>query len=296
MIILLAVLVAIMISRYIARPLQLIRNQLGAFSLGESNPRIEWHRTDEIGQLVSAYNQMIDELAVSAELLARSERESAWREMARQVAHEIKNPLTPIKLSMQHLIKAWDDKAPDWESRLKKFSQTLIFQIDTLSAIASEFSDFAQMPRPNLQRIDLISVITNSVQIFKDHENLTIQYPAQFGVYYVYADENQMLRVFNNLIKNSIQAIPQDQHGKIIINLENRQENCLLTFTDNGAGIPVEQQSRIFTPNFTTKSAGMGLGLAMVKNIIDNTGGRIWFESSAGSGTTFHLLIPVTLK
>lgn len=289
-----AVLLAVIISRYITRPLQLIREKIGRFKLGEANPKIEWKREDEIGDLVHEYNRMIDELAQSAEMLAKSEREIAWREMARQVAHEIKNPLTPMKLSMQHLIKAWDDKAPDWELRLKRFSQTLIMQIETLSAIASEFSDFAQMPRSNYRTIDLQPVISSAVQLFRGAENVSIHYPSEKDLYYIHADENQMLRVFNNLLKNAIQALPAERKGIIRIDLENEENYCRITFTDNGMGIPSEQQTRIFSPNFTTKSAGMGLGLAMVKNIIDNSRGQIWFESKENEGTTFYILLPRT--
>ncbi|MBK7172151.1 MAG: HAMP domain-containing protein [Bacteroidales bacterium] len=293
MMIAIAVLLAVIISRYITRPLQLIRNQLGKIQLGRTNAKIVWKREDEIGDLVAEYNRMIDELSQSAELLARSEREIAWREMARQVAHEIKNPLTPIKLSMQHLIKAWDDHAPDWENRLKRFSQTLILQIDTLSAIASEFSDFAQMPRSNFQIIDIQGIISSSAQLFRDLDNVSIHYPAEANSYFVYADENQMLRVFNNLIKNSIQAIPQGKEGHIQIELVHENNQCLIKFTDNGSGIPNDQQTKIFSPNFTTKSAGMGLGLAMVKNIIDNSRGKIWFDSHPEEGTTFYILLPI---
>ena len=292
----LAVFMALLISRYFTRPLQVIRTQLGNLQLGRRNAKVEWNRSDEIGDLVSEYNRMIDELARSAELLAKSERESAWREMARQVAHEIKNPLTPIKLSIQHLIKAWDDRAPDWEIRLQRFSQTLIQQIETLSAIATEFSDFAQMPPSDFQQIDIQRVISHSAQLFRDIEQVSIQCPETKGVFNVYADENQMLRVFNNLFKNAIQAIPPEQKGIISIHLEHIDNKCLIRFTDNGSGIPTEQQGRIFSPNFTTKTAGMGLGLAMVKNIIDNSGGKIWFESRMGAGTTFYILLPSRLQ
>ena len=288
-----AVLLALLLSRYITRPLQLIREQLGNVQLGQVNARVEWKRKDEIGNLVAEYNRMIDELSRSAELLARSERESAWREMAKQVAHEIKNPLTPIKLSMQHLMKAWDDRTPDWDARLKRFSQTLVMQIDTLSAIASEFSDFAQMPASNFKRIDLQPLLTHSIGLFKNLDNIHIHFVANPGYYFVNADENQMVRVFNNLIKNSVQAIPSDRQGKIDIEMKQQDKACLISFADNGSGIPTDQQTRIFSPNFTTKSAGMGLGLAMVKNIIDNSGGKVWFDSAEGSGTTFFILLPV---
>jgi nitrogen fixation/metabolism regulation signal transduction histidine kinase len=237
---------------------------------------------------------MIDELTKSAELLARSERESAWRQMARQVAHEIKNPLTPIKLSMQLLMKAWNDKAPDWENRLKRFSQTLIMQIDTLSSIASEFSDFAQMPEPLIQQFDVVPLVEQSAALFRDQSDCKILVETQLEECIIKADPNQTLRVFNNLIKNALQAIPSDRQGIVIIKLAIIDNACEICFQDNGTGIPDEMRTRIFSPNFTTKTAGMGLGLAMVKNIIDNSAGRIWFETNEGEGTAFFVTLPLS--
>lgn len=290
----LALIVALFLARYVTGPLKLIRTQLGKFSLGQSNAKVKWQGTDEIGGLVAEYNRMIDELAVSAEKLAKSEREHAWRQMARQVAHEIKNPLTPIKLSMQLLLKAWDDKTPDWESRLKRFSETLIMQIDTLSAIATEFSDFAQMPEPVISRFNIIPVLQYAVGLFKDAPNVIVNMESDSAQYIIKADEKQMLRVFNNLIKNAIQAMPPDREGVIDISVKKNEGGKIkIQFRDNGTGIPAEQQTRIFSPNFTTKSAGMGLGLAMVKNIVEIAGGRIWFDSVQGSGTTFFVLLPI---
>lgn len=290
----LALIVALFLARYVTGPLKLIRTQLGKFSLGQSNAKVKWQGTDEIGGLVTEYNRMIDELAVSADKLAKSEREHAWRQMARQVAHEIKNPLTPIKLSMQLLLKAWDDKAPDWENRLKRFSETLIMQIDTLSAIATEFSDFAQMPEPVISQFNIIPVLQYAVGLFKDAPNVFVNVESASEQYIVNADEKQMLRVFNNLIKNAIQAMPLDREGIIDIKVHKPEGGKIkIEFRDNGSGIPPEQQTRIFSPNFTTKSAGMGLGLAMVKNIIEIAGGRIWFDSEQGKGTTFFILLPV---
>ena len=288
-----AIFLALFISRYITKPLQLIRSKLGNLQLGRQNAKIEWQGTDEIGDLVSEYNRMIDELGQKAELLAQSERESAWRQMARQVAHEIKNPLTPMKLSIQHLMRAWNDKAPDWEQRLRKFSQMLVMQIDTLSAIATEFSDFAQMPEPEIQRIDLVPLLNHSVDLFRNFSAITIAFLPSVDHCYINADENQMLRVFNNLIKNAVQAIPIGRNGNIRITLETSDRNCLIKVTDDGAGILPEQKDKIFSPNFTTKSAGMGLGLAMVKNIVDMSGGRIWFDSIPDDGTTFLVELPL---
>jgi nitrogen fixation/metabolism regulation signal transduction histidine kinase len=291
--IVITVLVALLLSRYITMPLQQIGKQFSMVKIGGKNARIEWKRKDEIGRLVEEYNRMIDEMARSADLLARSERESAWRQMARQVAHEIKNPLTPIKLSMQLLMRAWSDKAPDWEVRLKRFSQTLIMQIDTLSSIASEFSDFAQMPESQIQEFDVIPLIQQSAALFRDQSDCQIAVNTRLQECYIRSDQNQILRVFNNLIKNALQAIPADRQGEITISVNKVDGYCEISFQDNGTGIPTERQTRIFSPNFTTKTAGMGLGLAMVKNIIDNSSGRIWFETVPGEGTTFFVSLPL---
>ncbi len=290
------VMLALLLSRYITKPLQQIGNQFSRVKIGDKNAKIEWKRKDEIGSLVDEYNRMIDEMEKSAELLARSERESAWRQMARQVAHEIKNPLTPIKLSMQLLMKAWNDKTPDWDVRLKRFSQTLIMQIDTLSEIATEFSDFAQMPVPQIQEFDVIPLIQQSAALFRDQSDCEIAFETIQQECIIKADPNQILRVFNNLIKNALQAISEERQGVIRIKLSIVDNTCEISFQDNGTGISNESQTRIFSPNFTTKNAGMGLGLAMVKNIIDNSSGRIWFETEPGEGTTFFVSLPLQDK
>lgn len=291
--IVITVMLALLLSRYITKPLQHIGKQFSRIKIGDKNAKIEWTRKDEIGSLVNEYNRMIDEMAKSAELLARSERESAWRQMARQVAHEIKNPLTPIKLSMQLLMRAWADKTPDWDVRLKRFSQTLIMQIDTLSSIATEFSDFAQMPEPQIQQFDVVPLIQQSASLFRDQSDCDITFETDLKECIIKADPNQILRVFNNLIKNALQAIPGDRQGMLRIRLAIVDNACEISFQDNGTGIPNDRQTRIFSPNFTTKTAGMGLGLAMVKNIIDNTAGRIWFETDPGNGTTFFVSLPL---
>lgn len=289
-----AIFIALFISGYITQPMQLIREKMRKLRLGKTNEKIDWPIRDEIGNLIGEYNRMIDELATSAELLARSERESAWREMAKQVAHEIKNPLTPMKLSIQYLQKAWDERAPDWEQRLKRFTETIIQQIDNLSVIASEFSDFAKMPQTYLEKIDLKEVVANALGLFSEFRHIEFiadQVPE--APCYVYADRKQMLRVFNNLIKNSVQAIPVDKRGKIEIEIRLENDTYLSRVTDNGIGIPQDLARRIFSPSFTTKTGGMGMGLAIVKSIIINTGGEIWFESEEGIGTTFYIRLPV---
>ena len=284
--------IALIISNYITKPVELIKQKISKLKLGKIDQKIEWKRQDEIGSLVAEYNRKVEELAQSAELLAKSERESAWREMAKQIAHEIKNPLTPMKLSVQYLQKAWDEKTPDWEERLQRFTNTIIEQIDSLSIIASEFSDFAKMPRTRLAVIELSEIISNSIGIFKEATKIEFEFKVTSN-HYVFADKEQLLRVFNNLIKNSIQAIPEPGSGIIAIDLKTVEDNHIVQVTDNGKGIPEDQKSKVFYPNFTTKSGGMGLGLALVKNIIENSNGSISFESEEEKGTTFIITLPL---
>lgn len=289
-----AIFITFIISGRITKPLQLIQQRLSRIKLGRRNELIEWNRDDEIGALVKEYNRMVEELAESADKLARSERESAWREMAKQVAHEIKNPLTPMKLSVQHLQRAWKEKHPDIDNIMQRFSQTLIEQIDTLSNIATEFSNFAKMPKANREVIDLASVLKNSVDLFSGNEQVTFTYYEHPGKsYQVFADREQMIRVFSNLLKNAVQAIPEGRQGHIHAEINSEGKMVVVLIRDNGSGIPEDQQARIFTPNFTTKNAGMGLGLSMVKNIVEQCGGTIRFVSVPGEGTSFYVTLPV---
>ncbi len=284
---------ALVISNYITKPIEMLREKIGRLKFGNTVEKIEWKRQDEIGSLIEEYNRMVDELARSAELLAKSERESAWREMAKQIAHEIKNPLTPMKLSVQYLQKAWDEKAPDWEDRLQRFTNTIIEQINSLSVIASEFSDFAKMPRSNFRDIDLVEIINNSIGIFRESSQVRFEFEFS-GVHRVHADKEQLLRVFNNLIKNSLQAIQDPGKGLIRILIRADDSHHNIEFADNGKGIPEEMREKVFYPNFTTKSGGMGLGLAMAKSIIENARGTIRFESEVDVGTTFFITLPKT--
>ncbi len=289
----LSIVTAIFISSYVTKPLKLIQDKLSKIKLGKTNELIEWPEKDEIGRLVSEYNRMILELAKSADLLAKSERESAWREMAKQVAHEIKNPLTPMKLSIQHLKRIWDDGAPDMDEKMERLTQTIIEQIDTLSTIATEFSNFAKMPKANLEKINVRQILFNSIALFQDSENVQIDFKNETTENaLVMADKEQLLRVFNNLIKNAIQAIPEERNGKIEIKLQQENQFYIITIKDNGIGISDDVLDKIFVPNFTTKTGGMGLGLAMVKSIIESSKGKIGFETKSGEGTVFYVSLP----
>ncbi len=288
----LSVLIFLLISHYITSPLKQIQDKISRVKLGRINEKIEWHRNDELGKLVSEYNKMIDELGRSASLLAKSERESAWREMAKQVAHEIKNPLTPMKLNIQHLQKILQGTSVEHKEKIDRITNTLIEQIDILSGIASEFSDFAKLPHTNNEKVELSKVITNAVDLYKNTDNWEINFNAGNENYFVLADYKQLLRVFTNLITNSIQATEIKGKEKIDINVRPEGEDFLISITDKGKGISEQEKERIFSPNFTTKSGGTGLGLTMVKNIIESAGGKIWFESELNKGTVFYILLP----
>ena len=289
----LAIVIAFSISNYVTRPLQFIRENLSQVKLGKTNQKIDWYRNDEIGNLVKEYNRMIDELEISAELLAKDERESAWREMAKQVAHEIKNPLTPMKLSVQYLQKAYKDRVDDWEERLDGFTNTMIEQIDSLSLIASEFSDFAKLPSNNNSKIELNSFIPDVVKLYKDFDKVKIKLNIQEQKMIIYADSKQMLRVFNNIIKNAIQSYNKDETAFIFIECVKEGSQAVIKVKDEGCGIPPEQQDKIFNPYFTTKTGGLGLGLAMVKNIVESFNGAVTFETQTNSGTTFIIRLPL---
>ena len=297
LLILLTIAVAVFISDQITRPLRMIQQKFSEIELGKKYEQIQYRGKDEIGSLVREYNRMVDELEKSIDLLAKSEREMAWREMAKQIAHEIKNPLTPMKLSVQHLLRAWQDSNENYGEYLERVSRTLIEQIDNLSTIASEFSNFAKMPRANNQKVNLVDTIKDIVDLFGDSKKTEVL--ADFHgnkELYVFADKEQLSRVFINLVKNAIQSIPEKREGKILIDINHHDQLAMVRINDNGKGIPEELRDKLFMPNFTTKSSGMGLGLAIVKNIVENIKGKITFETLVDHGTTFIVEIPVYKK
>jgi two-component system nitrogen regulation sensor histidine kinase NtrY len=283
---------AVIIARQITAPLNFIQYNLSKTIYGKKNEPIKWERDDEIGALVKEYNNMIAALENSAHKLAQSERETAWREMAKQVAHEIKNPLTPLKLGLQLLDKSWKDKDPKFDQKFERFSKSFVEQIESLSNIASEFSAFAKMPDTRIESINLFEMLGQAVIIFKQMDNVRILMMPPTTPFFVAADRDQLLRCFNNLLKNAIEATPPERDCLIEINFLVTSKNVLLTIKDNGNGIPENMRDKIFEPNFTTKSSGTGLGLAFVKNSIENANGKIWFETNIGVGTTFYLNFP----
>ncbi len=294
--ILIAIILAVIISDKITNPLRIIQERIVRFKLGKEYEHIVYKGSDEIAGLVNAYNRMIDELAKNVELLARSERESAWREMARQIAHEIKNPLTPMKLSVQQLQRAWEDNKVNFDQQFKKLTHTLIEQIDRLSTIASAFSNFARLPKMKNEPVNLVKLLQDTIFLFRaQHEiELVLLTPDAEGLW-IFADKELMESVFTNLLKNAIQSLIHVKDGRVEVLVEKDHEGdkVRVFVKDNGEGIPAGMEDRLFEPNFTTKSSGMGMGLAIVKKIIDDAGGNVWFEANEGRGTTFIVELPL---
>ncbi|RZJ82221.1 MAG: HAMP domain-containing histidine kinase [Flavobacterium sp.] len=285
---------AVFLANQITNPLTFIQESISKTKLGQTNQPIMWHRQDEIGSLIKEYNKMIAALELSATKLARSERESAWREMAKQVAHEIKNPLTPLKLGVQLLEKSWKEGDPNFERKFASFNKSFVEQIDSLASIASEFSNFAKMPDTKLEKIELLPIIEQAVAIFNSTDNVEIVLLNRTNKEVtILGDKDQLMRTFNNLLKNAIEASEGKQRCAIKIKVINDERQVYVELEDNGKGIDPLLQDKIFVPNFTTKSSGTGLGLAFVKQATENAGGAVEFKSELDKGTTFYLNYPL---
>ena len=285
--------IALAIANSITRPLSIIASKLKEFKLGSSNEPLTYEDNDEIGQLINEYNNLIVQVQNSADIIAKTERDMAWREMAKQVAHEIKNPLTPMKLSIQYLdkmVKTNPDRAKDIT---EKVASTLVNQIDALSNIANEFSNYATMPKANNEKIILNEIVEAVHDLFRKRDDMEITMSEPIEDLYVFVDRNQLIRILNNLVKNAIQAIPDDRRGKIDISLNKKGQIAVISVKDNGTGIPDFMKQKVFTPNFTTKNSGTGLGLAISANMIDSMNGRIYFDTKVNEGTIFYVEIPM---
>jgi signal transduction histidine kinase len=284
-----AIILAFFVSSYITRHLETISSKLNQTKLSKTNTKIELNKASrEISALVSAYNHMVDELEASAVKLAKSQREVAWREMAKQVAHEIKNPLTPMRLSIQHFEQQAAKGNAQWYEKVHEFSQSLIQQIDTMSAIASTFSQFATMPTGQSERINVKEVVGRALELYADAP-ITFQSVADV---YAHFDATQLVRIINNLINNAIQACEEVEQPQIRVSLTKEKKSILLVVEDNGKGIPKDLHDRIFEPTFTTKTSGMGLGLSMVKSIVETYDGSVVFDSTPDALTRFELRFP----
>lgn len=283
---------AYFLASYITKSLKTISDKINETSLNQKNEKIVIEANSrEINSLINAYNQMVDKLEESATMLAQSEREQAWREMAKQVAHEIKNPLTPMRLTVQSFQRKFDGNDPNLKQKLDDYSKTLIQQIDTMSAVASAFSNFASMPAQQNETLNVVEVVEFSLDIFNED---FIRFESNSEEIITVMDRTQLIRIITNLVKNAIQAIPEEQENKaVLVSVNAEEDHVIIAVKDNGIGINTENTERIFEPKFTTKTSGMGLGLGIIKNIIENYKGTITFESEPGNGSTFMVSLPI---
>lgn len=294
LIFILSTLIASLISNNITKSFNLLIKKFRNVSL-KHNENIEWPYDDEIGILVKEYNLMIKKVENLASKLSQTERENVWREMAQQVAHEIKNPLTPMKLHVQYLDNAIKNKQTNVEELTQKVCGIISTQIDQLNHIATEFSNFAKMPKANPELVNVNEIIKLIIVLFEKEDNITIKHNDLTKTIYTYMDKSFLIRALTNIIKNGIQAIPKDKHGIIDIKTAANQKQIIISIQDNGSGIPKHLMEKLFTPNFTTKSSGSGIGLSMVKNIIENAGGNIRFRTKENEGTIFYITLPIKI-
>ncbi len=285
-----AIVLAYFMSRFVTRSIETIRLKIGQAGLLKKNEKIYLkNATKEIDSLVNSYNKMIDDLDDSVQRLAKTEREQAWQEMAKQVAHEIKNPLTPMRLTVQSFQKNSGIDSIDEKIKINDFCQTLIEQIDTMSNVATSFSDFATLPKTQLEKTDIVDATKKAVEIFEQNN---ITFKTSGNNIFVKLDKEQWIRVMTNLIKNSIQAIPHDRDPDILVQISENSKSVKILVSDNGQGVSKSNRDKIFEPKFTTKSDGMGLGLGIVKNIISSHRGKISYKSKSNKGTDFTITLP----
>ena len=276
----------------LTEPLTLIIQKIKRTTLSATNKPLEYHVDDEFGLLIGEYNQMLKKLEDSKSALAQSQKESAWREMAKQVAHEIKNPLTPMKLTIQQLQRILDQD----NNYVKKTFRTLLEQIETLSDIATSFSSFAKMPLPKEEKFELNTILKQTISLHSNEKDVEMETDIIEHPTYVIGDSKLMSRIFTNLILNGIQSVSDEKKPLISISSKHIDfgKKILVEIKDNGQGIPEYIQHKVFVPNFTTKSDGSGIGLAIAKRGIEHSGGNIWFETSTGKGTSFYIEMPIS--
>ena len=283
-----ALLIAYFTLQSITSPLLRLKQEMADSDPLSDQPQIDYKWKDDIGALVNEYNELLEKLRASLDSRAKLEREGAWKEMAQQVAHEIKNPLTPIRLGIQQLEKAWKDRAPDFESRLSKFSNTAIAQIDILSQISQDFAQLAEVRKPELKTINLSKAINSAAGLFGPKKVLVDDVDFK-----VIADMDSLIRLLNNLISNAIEALEEAAKKEPVqITANENDTQVIIAINDKGVGISEDKLKRIFEPRFTTKRHGLGLGLAMAKSIAEQASGRVWAQSKEGEGSTFYLSLP----
>ena len=287
------------ISKRLSAPLSIIEKHMGEIEVGSENAKINYPQIegDALSRLVSQYNEMIDNLAISAEKLAQTEREESWRQMARQMAHEIKNPLTPMQLLTQRLLLLNSDDVEDYKQSVQSLSKALLQGIESITNTTNALSNFAKTPILPLETINIVDRVRYTVDLFRNNEeNVVLSFTTTIDEANVLVDREMIGHVFNNLLKNAIQAIPNNQEGEISVKIFHDSSNVMISVIDNGIGIPEENKDKLFNVNFTTKTKGMGLGLIVVKKVIDQAKGRIDFHSIVGEGSTFVVTLPLSQK
>ena len=290
-----SVFIALVVSNWLIGPLQVVARSVRNLELGKNNQKISYQNDDEIGALVKAYNEKLAELEQAAQQIARSERESAWRDLAQQIAHEIKNPLTPMKLNIQHLLHKMETEDANAKDLAQKSLPSLIEQIDALARMANEFARFAKLPEPNFERLELNGFLDQATNLF-DEDQAKIDFEPNNTLLWVNADKDMLNQVFHNLLLNAKQATENTAEALIKVKTSIKEDSVEIAIQDNGIGIDAEQQERIFTPYFTTKSSGSGIGLSVVRQIIEKHNGSIRFESIPTKGTTFYIRLKLLSK
>ena len=286
----LAIIISYFVSSYITNPISELVKKMRQMRLDKSNKKIRTNvSSKEMFTLVSSYNNMVAQIDDNVKQISKSQRELAWREMAKQVAHEIKNPLTPMKLSVQSFKQRFNSKDPKIEEKIQDFSDTLVQQIDVLSSISTAFSHFAELPAQKNENIDIISTTKLALEIFNEKN---ISFESKIDSLKVKIDRTTLIRIITNLVKNSIQATDNVSQAKIIVRIKKARDKAIIEIEDNGIGISRKNRDKIFEPKFTTKSKGMGLGLSIIKNLVTNYNGEIDFKSTKGK-TTFKIELPV---
>lgn len=281
------------ISNNLTRAVTKFSDKINQITLFEHDPKpIKYYHNDELNQLVKAYNKMILQIQEQKQRLSFKEKEEAWREMAKQVAHEVKNPLTPMKLTIQNFERKFDPADPDIRDKVKHLSRTLVDQIDLVATVASAFSQFAQLPEKNNEIFDLNKEIKNIINVFSDEK---IYFHSNRDIIMVEMDKIYLSRIITNLVANARQAKHDDRDNIINLDVEQRQKRVIITVDDNGTGIPEDLYDRIFEPNFTSKTSGTGLGLTMVRKMVEDYKGQISVKSEVGKGSTFTISLPTNM-
>ena len=286
-----AALIAALLSRGLVKSLRMIGDRMRDLEPGNEQLPIEYHRQDAIGELVKEYNALLKQLQSAVEALAKREREGAWRMMAMQVAHEIKNPLTPIKLGTQQLQRAWNDDKPDFDVRLKKHCEVVIQQIDVLTEIAQDFSSLAAIGLDKLEPVDVCEVLMESASLYRSaNSSIEWEFNGFDGKHEIPATRSHLLRVFNNLILNAVEAVRNVQSPRIDLSVIHTGSSLQINVNDNGPGIPADQLEKVFEPRFTTKGSGTGLGLTIARSIVDQLNGRLEVDSDFLVGGRFRVI------